>query len=57
MAKAYNRTPAKQIEHWAKMGEMMEDNPELPYEFAKQAIIAQAEKGRLKFFFAFINLK
>ena len=40
MAKALNRTTPKQIEHWAKIGEMMEDNPDLPYEFVKQAIIA-----------------
>ncbi len=43
MAKAFNRTPPKQIEHWAKIGEIMEDNPDLPYEFVKQAIIAKAE--------------
>ena len=50
MAKALNRTPPKQIEHWAKIGEMMEDNPELSYEFVKQAIIAKAEKeaGKLE---------
>jgi len=45
MAKALNRTPPKQIEHWAKIGEMMEDNPDLPYEFVRQAIIAQAERN------------
>jgi len=44
MARALNRTPPKQIEHWAKIGEIMEDNPDLPYAFVKQAIIAQAEK-------------
>lgn len=44
MAKALNRTTPKQIEHWAKIGQMMEDNPDLPYEFVQQAIIAQAEK-------------
>ena len=43
MAKAFNRTTPKQIEHWAKIGEMMEDNPDLPFEFVKQAIIAKAE--------------
>ncbi|MDK1022837.1 MAG: hypothetical protein QGD92_01225 [Gammaproteobacteria bacterium] len=43
MAKALNRTPPKQIEHWAKIGEIMEDNPDLPYEFVKQAIVAKAE--------------
>lgn len=44
MGKALNRSTPKQIEHWAKIGKMMEDNPELPYEFVQQAIIAQAEK-------------
>ena len=29
MARALNRTPPKQIEHWAKIGEIMEDNPDL----------------------------
>ena len=50
IAKAYNRTTPKQIEHWARIGEIMEDNPELPYEFVKKAIIAQAEKdaGKLE---------
>ena len=50
MAKALNRTTPKQIEHWAKIGEMMEDNPDLPYEFVKQVIIAKAEKeaGKLE---------
>ena len=50
IAKAYNRTPPEQIEHWAKIGEIMEDNPELPYEFVKQATIARAEKeaGKLE---------
>lgn len=50
MAKALNRTTPKQIEHWAKIGEMMEDNPDLPYEFVRQAIIAKAEReaGKLK---------
>lgn len=50
MAKALNRTTPKQIEHWAKIGEMMEDNPDLPYELVRQAIIAKAEKeaGKLE---------
>lgn len=50
MAKVFNRSTSKQIEHWAKIGEMMEDNPELPYEFVKKAIIAKAEKeaGKLE---------
>ena len=50
MAKALNRTAPKQTEHWAKIGGIMEDNPELPYEFVKQAIIAKAEReaGKLE---------
>lgn len=50
MGKALNRSLPKQIEYWAKIGEMMEDNPDLPYEFVKQAIIAKAEKeaGKLE---------
>lgn len=28
MEKAFNRSTAKQIEHWAKIGEIMEDNHE-----------------------------
>ena len=50
MAKALNRTTPKQIEHWAKIGKIMEDNPDLPYEFVKQAVIAKAEKeaGKLE---------
>jgi len=50
MGKALNRTTPKQIEHWARIGQIMEDNPDLPYEFVKQAIIAQAERdaGKLE---------
>jgi len=52
MAKALNRTTPKQIEHWAKIGEIMEDNPDLPYEFVRQVIIAKAEKeaGKLEIY-------
>jgi len=43
IAKALSRTAPKQIEHWARIGKIMEDNPELPYEFVRQAIVAKAE--------------
>lgn len=43
-SKALNRTTSEQIEHWAKIGAMMESNPDLPYEFVKQAIIGQSKK-------------
>ena len=50
MAQAYSRSVPKQIEHWAKIGEIMEDNPDLPYAFVKQAMLAKAEKdaGKLE---------
>lgn len=50
IARALDRTTPKQIEHWAKIGEMMEDNPDLPYEFVRQAVIAKAEReaGKLE---------
>ncbi|MFM2480145.1 TA system antitoxin ParD family protein [Celerinatantimonas sp. YJH-8] len=43
-AKATQRTPSQQIEHWAQIGQMMEDNPDLPYAFVQQAIMAHDEK-------------
>jgi predicted transcriptional regulator len=43
IGKALDRTTPKQIEHWAKIGKIMEDNPDLPYEFVRQAVIAKAE--------------
>jgi hypothetical protein len=50
IGKALNRSMPKQIEHWAKIGEIMEDNPDLPYEFVRAAIIAKAERdaGKLE---------
>jgi hypothetical protein len=50
MAKALHRSTPKQIEHWARIGEIMEDNPELPYGFVRLAMIAKAEKeaGKLE---------
>ncbi|MFT6896463.1 MAG: hypothetical protein ACJA13_000865 [Paraglaciecola sp.] len=41
---AQSRSAAKQIEHWAKIGKIMEDNPELSYQFVQQSLIAKAEK-------------
>lgn len=41
---AMSRSSAKQIEHWAKIGRLAEENPDLPYEFILQALISKAEK-------------
>lgn len=42
-ADANHRTVPKQIEHWAQIGRIAEDNPDLPYEFIKDALVATAE--------------
>ena len=38
-----SRSAAKQVEHWAKIGKIMEDNPDLTYEFVRTSLIAKAE--------------
>ncbi|WP_233993138.1 ParD-like family protein [Thiomicrorhabdus sp. Milos-T2] len=42
--KAHHRTTPKQIEYWAKIGEIMEDNPDWPFSFVQQALLAQSER-------------
>ena len=50
ISRALNRSVAGQIEHWARIGKIAEENPDLNYEFIKNILIAQeeAEMGRLK---------
>ncbi len=50
ISKALNRSLAGQIEHWARIGKIAEENPDLSYEFIKNVLIAQeeAEAGKLK---------
>lgn len=38
-----SRSGAGQIEHWAKIGKMAEENPELSYEFIRDSLLAKAE--------------
>ena len=42
-SKAMNRSVAKQIEYWAKIGKVAEENPDLPYSFIKDIFIGQQE--------------
>lgn len=46
-AKAYSivfeRSTPKQIEYWAKIGKIAEENPDLPYAFIKDLLIAMEE--------------
>ena len=38
-----SRSVPKQIEHWAKIGRIAEENPDLPYGFIKGALEAKNE--------------
>ncbi|PJD93214.1 MAG: hypothetical protein CK424_03230 [Legionella sp.] len=38
-----SRSGAGQIEHWAKIGKIAEENPELSYEFIRDSLVARAE--------------
>ena len=37
------RSGAGQIEHWARIGKIAEENPDLSYEFIRDSLIAKAE--------------
>jgi hypothetical protein len=43
MSHALNRSVAGQIEHWAKIGKIAEENPDLTYEMIKNILIAREE--------------
>ncbi|MCG7587851.1 ParD-like family protein [Photobacterium sp. OFAV2-7] len=49
-AEAESRSVPKQIEYWAKIGQMMVDNPDLSYEFVREALLAteEAKQGMVK---------
>ncbi|MFS1564388.1 MAG: TA system antitoxin ParD family protein [Candidatus Arsenophonus phytopathogenicus] len=42
-ALTFSRSVPKQIEHWAKIGRMAEDNPDLPYAFILDSLRAKNE--------------
>lgn len=42
-AEAESRSVPKQIEYWAKIGQMMIDNPDLPYKFVREAMLSTEE--------------
>jgi len=49
-AKAEHRTPPKQIEHWARLGKIAEENPDLPLEFIRELMLSreEAKQGKLE---------
>jgi hypothetical protein len=42
-AKVKNRSMTGQIEYWAKIGKIAEDNPDLPYNLIKEILIGLEE--------------
>ncbi|EGQ8284295.1 hypothetical protein MZJ31_004169 [Vibrio parahaemolyticus] len=42
-ANAANRSVAEQIEHWANIGKLMEENQDLPFEFVRESLVARDE--------------
>jgi hypothetical protein len=39
----YSRSVPKQIEYWSRIGKIAEENPDLPYSFIKEILMAQQE--------------
>lgn len=46
---AQSRSAPKQIEYWSRIGRIAEENPDLPYSFIKDILLAktQAQEGDL----------
>jgi hypothetical protein len=42
-AEVFKRSITGQIEYWANIGQISEDNPDLPYSFIKDIMIASEE--------------
>jgi hypothetical protein len=42
-AAAEHRSVSEQIEYWARLGKAAEDNPEIPFHFIKNTLLAVAE--------------
>lgn len=38
-----SRSGAGQIEYWARIGKIAEENPDLPFEFIRDSLLAKAE--------------
>lgn len=39
----YHRSIPKQIEYWSRIGKISEENPDLPYSFIKDILLARQE--------------
>lgn len=43
-SKVLNRSVSAQIEHWVKIGKIVEENPDLTYEMIKTILVAKQEE-------------
>ncbi len=43
VSKAQNRSLTGQIEFWAKIGKLAEENPEMPYSLIKEILLGKQE--------------
>lgn len=48
-ARVFHRSPPKQIEHWAAIGRVAEENPDLPLSFVNDILVGleESESGDL----------
>ncbi len=44
-AGAHSRSVPKQIEYWSRIGKIAEENPDLPYSFIRDILVAQTEES------------
>jgi hypothetical protein len=42
-ATVYTRSISMQIEHWARIGKIAEENPDLPYSFIEDVLMGKVE--------------
>ena len=52
-AGVYNRSVPKQIEHWSRIGKIVEENPDLSYKFITDILLAKDEGDDFYSFEAF----
>jgi len=45
-AQMFHRSVPKQLEYWVKIGKIAEENPDLPYNFIKDTLLALEEVKR-----------
>ncbi len=43
-ADVFSRSLPKQIEYWSRIGKIAEENPDLPYSFIRDMLLAAEEK-------------